>query len=322
MHLVLLGSGKVELRALVEAAKVVFKHTSESLVNRLNKLPHTFKKDVRGGTVDADDAFGAILAQGRWPVEVARARCASAELRSVLRIQRSLVRFRAVVKRRQTQRALWVSHFDKAATPEGCLDFPAFSDAVLAGVENVPAEALILRLYNDWGSEADALAARERASRVATLASEIATFVVQKNFILRCWKHRAEHSQGEALTFLRGKRERWSQESVTRLSAALALRRWRRHVLCADATTLFQNSDPAKEQNVGMLLEARRGFAANSRAFANVMVKYGLDCDETETADKVMAKAGSHRNVLAARGHDAFPNCRAKKKKRRGRRFV
>jgi len=323
VHNVLLGSGKFELRAILAATAAVFKHTRECVAARLNHLKHTFKKDVRGGMVDADDALAIIMAFDRWPVELAKSRLASTELRGCLCLQRSLVRFRRVVRRKVRQRALWVDHFDKAATPEGCLDYEAFYAAVLGGVEEVPSEALVMRLYNEWGTAAEAIAARERAAALDALAAEISALVVQKNFIVRCWKRRGEHSQKEALTFLRGKKGRWSANAIPRLAANLALRRWRRRILEADAGELF--ADCSAERAVGLILEARRGFGANSRAFSNVMVAYGFDCDETATANKVLAKAVSDRHLkdsgpVAPGG--VFPHPNKKKKKRRGRRFA
>ena len=108
-------------------------------------------------------------------------------------------------------------------------------------------------------------------------ALEIACFVVQKNYIARCWRKRKSKTQNEALEFLRGEKPRWTEASMARLSANLALRRWRRQMIRADPEALF--ADAHNDAEVAYILEARRGFEANSKAFAAVLVKYGLLCD-------------------------------------------
>ncbi|KAH8071998.1 oxidoreductase [Aureococcus anophagefferens] len=217
VHAVLSGSSRLELRALRDAVAVVFKHTAEELVNKLNRLPHTFKKDVRGGMVDADDALAELFARDRWALELAK------------------------------QRRLWVDHFEHHATPEGCMEFFDFNAAVVEGTAAPPAEALVMRLYTEWGT-----------------ALEIACFVVQKNYIARCWRKRKSKTQNEALEFLRGEKPRWTEASMARLSANLALRRWRRQMIRADPEALF--ADAHNDAEVAYILEARRGFEANSGA--------------------------------------------------------
>ena len=56
----------------MDATKAIFKHTHETLVQKLVRLPHTHKDDVRGGTVDADAACMIVMDGTRWPVELAR----------------------------------------------------------------------------------------------------------------------------------------------------------------------------------------------------------------------------------------------------------
>ncbi|KAH8080445.1 oxidoreductase [Aureococcus anophagefferens] len=266
VHAVLSGSSRLELRALRDAVAVVFKHTAEELVNKLNRLPHTFKKDVRGGMVDADDALAELFARDRWALELAKSRAAQAEMRGCLVLQRNLRRFREAVGLRARQRRLWVDHFEHHATPEGCMEFFDFNAAVVEGTAAPPAEALVMRLYTEWGTVAEEYADKEREGKLiriardgagherdapdvtgsdlgrVPLALEIACFVVQKNYIARCWRKRKSKTQNEALEFLRGEKPRWTEASMARLSANLALRRWRRQMIRADPEALFADA--------------------------------------------------------------------------------
>ena len=172
VHAVLSGSNRLELRALRDAVNVVFKHTAEELVNKLNRLPHTFKKDVRGGMVDADDALAELFARDRWALEVAKSRSAQAEMRGCLVLQRNLRRFREAVGLRAKQRRLWVDHFERHATPEGCMEFFDFNAAVVEGTAAPPAEALVMRLYTEWGTVAEEYADKEREGKLIRIAPD------------------------------------------------------------------------------------------------------------------------------------------------------
>ena len=211
-------------------------------------------------------------------------------------------------------------HFEGHATPEGCLEYFDFNAAILDGVRTPPAETVVLKLYDEWGTKAEQFANYDKAQVLKQITLEIATFLVQKNYILRCWMKKKLKSQKEVLNTLRGNKERWSKANLARLSAALALRKWRRHILEAEPADLFAESHNATE--VAFILEARRGFDANATAFAHVMVSCGLLCNkdidpmDVNRARDLAKKDHAHQPKLTPRTHTN------KKRKKRCRRFA